>query len=119
MSFDHHRSSRGKHHGKGRPRFDNKPSPRPDSSSSVGKTVEGVLQRKGKNGYVLSEQPGETDVLVQGASLRLAMDGDRVRVRLKHAPPGERRSGDIIEVLNRSRQNFVGLFRRAQGVVAL
>ena len=58
---------------------------RPSSSSN---TAEGILERKGRVGFVLSEQTGLTDILVQGASLKLAMNGDRVRVRLRPTAAG-------------------------------
>jgi ribonuclease R len=99
-----------------------KPSPppaRPRPAPGGGRTTEGVLDRKGRVGFVLSEQPGETDVLVQGASLRLAMAGDRVRVRLEPTAAGQRRQGEIVEVVAHARQTFVGLFGRAHGEVSL
>lgn len=82
--------------------------------AAPGRTAEGVLERKGRVGFVLSEEPGQTDVLIQGASLRLAMAGDRVRVRLQGTAEGARRLGEIIEVVSHARQTFVGLFRRVQ-----
>ncbi len=91
----------------------------PRSGGASGQLVEGELERKGRVGFVLSEQPGETDVLVQGPSLKLAMAGDRVRVRLQAVAEGARRVGDIIEVISHSRLTFVGLFRRLSGVVSL
>src|SRR5579872_4037612 len=74
--------------------------------------VEGVLQLKGKFGFVLSEDPKVGDVLVQGPSLRLAMGGDRVRARVTSRPEEPRRSGEITDVLIHSRQTVVGTFRR-------
>ncbi len=74
--------------------------------------VEGALQLKGKFGFVLSEDPKAGDVMVQGPSLRLAMNGDRVRAKVTSGPEALRRSGEIIEVLSHSRQTVVGAFRR-------
>lgn len=76
-----------------------------------GSFVQGVLQRKGKTGFILSEVPGETDVLVQGPSLQLAMDGDRVRARLTGTNGSERRLGEIVEVVERARQTVTGFFQ--------
>ena len=56
--------------------------------------AEGVLQHKGKIGFVLSEDPKVGDVLIQGPSLRLAMNGDRVRARVTSAPGELRRAGE-------------------------
>jgi ribonuclease R len=74
--------------------------------------VEGVLQHKGKIGFVLSEDPKVGDVLIQGPSLRLAMNGDRVRARVTSAAGELRRSGEIAEVLIHAHQTIVGAFRR-------
>jgi ribonuclease R len=74
--------------------------------------VDGVLQLKGKFGFVLSEDPKQGDVMVQGATLKLAMDGDRVRARVTSKPDEPRRSGEIAEVLVHARQSVVGAFRR-------
>src|SRR5438094_2276904 len=70
--------------------------------------VEGLLQLKGKFGFVLSEDPKLGDVMVQGPSLRLAMGGDRVRARVTSRPEEPRRSGEITEVLLHARQTVVG-----------
>src|ERR1035437_1855719 len=74
--------------------------------------TEGILQLKGKFGFVLSEDPKVGDVMVQGPSLKVAMNGDRVRARVTSKPGEARRSGDISEVLVHSRQTVVGDFRR-------
>jgi ribonuclease R len=74
--------------------------------------AEGILQVKGKFGFVLSEDPRVGDVMVQGPGLRLAMDGDRVRARVTSRPGEPRRSGDILEVLVHSRRTIVGTFQR-------
>ena len=97
-----------------------KSSPAPAAKpSDSGVITEGALELKGRVGFVLSEQPGQTDVLVQGPSLKLAMAGDRVRVRLQPTAAGARRAGEIVEVISRARQTFVGLFRRLQGATWL
>src|SRR6478752_4335698 len=74
--------------------------------------VEGFLQLKGKFGFVLSEDPKAGDVMVQGPTLKLAMNGDRVRAKVTSGPEALRRSGEIVEVLSHSRQTVVGAFRR-------
>jgi ribonuclease R len=62
-------------------------------------------------GFVLSEDPTQKDVMVAGPTLKLAMGGDRVRVRVTSEKEG-RRSGEIVNVLVHSRQTVVGVFRR-------
>src|SRR5688572_13934326 len=59
-----------------------RPAQPPHGAKPQEKFVEGKLQLRGKFGFVLSEQPGLSDVYVAGPSLRLAMEGDRVLVRV-------------------------------------
>jgi ribonuclease R len=93
-----------------------KPTPAPPRGPRV--EVEGVLQLKGHFGFVLSEDPKTGDVMVNGPSLKMAMNGDRVRARVTGQEPSTqagapgRRSGEIIEVLTHAHQTVVGVFRR-------
>lgn len=75
---------------------------------------EGVIQHHGHFAFLLSETPGEEDVLLKGPTLRLAMDGDRVRARVR---PGdrERTVGEISEVVSRARATVTGVLKRAPG----
>ncbi|MFH1380452.1 MAG: ribonuclease R [bacterium] len=77
--------------------------------AAAGKPVQGVLQLRGRFGFVLSEEPGKPDIYVAGPSLRQAMDGDLVQVSLI---PGRRREGKIISVVKRSRTTAVGILRK-------
>lgn len=77
--------------------------------------AEGTLQLKGRVGFVLSEDPALTDVLIEGVSLRLAMDGDRVRAEVTSPPRAPRRLGRIVKVMQRARSTVVGAFGRLQG----
>src|SRR5690349_19485732 len=74
--------------------------------------VEGILQLKGKFGFVLSETPNVGDVLIQGQSLKLAMNGDRVKAHVLSNVVDGRRSGVITQVLVRARDTVVGSFKR-------
>lgn len=74
--------------------------------------VEGIYQSKGKFGFVLAENPKLGDVMIQGPTARLAMSGDRVRARVTSGPEEARRSGEMTDVLVRSRETMVGAFRR-------
>lgn len=82
------------------------PSPAPS------RLVEGILEIKGRVGFVLSENSDQTDVLIQGTSLRLAMNGDRVRARITSTGADKRRAGEIVEIVNRAHQTVVGTFKR-------
>ncbi|MFN0118480.1 MAG: ribonuclease R [Elusimicrobiota bacterium] len=83
--------------------------------------VEGALQLKGKFGFVLSEDPKIGDVLIQGNSLKLAMNGDRVKAHVIGIDHDNRRSGVITAVIKRARDKAVGTFKRLgnMAVVAL
>jgi ribonuclease R len=74
--------------------------------------VEGKIQHKGHFGFVVSEQPGAPDIFVKGPSLRLARDGDRVRVRV-FEERGGKRAGEIVAIVSRGRTVEVGVLRRA------
>ncbi|HAM36458.1 MAG TPA: ribonuclease R, partial [Elusimicrobia bacterium] len=78
-----------------------------------GGLLEGKVQHHGRFAFLLSEKPGREDLMLRGPSLRLAMDGDRVQVRLT---PGEkgRAVGEIVRVLERARAGVTGVLRRAR-----
>ena len=74
--------------------------------------VEGRIQHKGRFAFLLSEQPGHPDVYLGGPTVRLAMDGDRVRARIVD-DRGGRLTGEILQVLERARTTLVGVLRKA------
>ncbi|MEK7384521.1 MAG: VacB/RNase II family 3'-5' exoribonuclease [Elusimicrobiota bacterium] len=74
--------------------------------------IEGVVQLHGHFGFLISEVPGRPDVYLRGAGLRLAMEGDRVSVKITGAK-GERRFGAIVRVVSRGRTTLVGILRKA------
>ncbi len=90
-------------------------SPHKKPAQKGARVVEGILDLKGKVGFVMTEEPGQTDVLVQGPSLKLAMSGDKVLTRLRGVQPDGRRTGEIIKVLEHSRTTIVGVFKRLRG----
>jgi len=71
---------------------------------------------KGRVGFILTEDPRLTDVLVEGPSLRLAMDGDRVRAQVTSSPNAPRRIGVITEVVEHARDTLVGVFSMRQEI---
>jgi len=74
---------------------------------SAGKTVKGKLDitRSGM-GFVIV--PGEeTDVLIRPTEFNTAMHGDTVRVKIKNNY-GRRMQGEVIDVLERKRIEFIG-----------
>ncbi|MBI3287891.1 MAG: RNB domain-containing ribonuclease [Elusimicrobia bacterium] len=74
--------------------------------------VEGKLQHKGRFAFLLSEVPGRPDIYVSGPTLGLAMDGDRVKVRLAGERNGKR-MGEIAVVVARARSTAIGFLRKA------
>jgi ribonuclease R len=74
--------------------------------------LEGKLQHKGRFGFLISEVAGTADAYISGPTLSLAMDGDRVKVRLGGERNGKR-MGEIVAVLTRARSVAVGFLRKA------
>ncbi len=80
--------------------------------SGGGQFLEGKLQHKGRFGFLISEVAGTADAYVSGPTLSLAMDGDRVKVRLGGERNGKR-MGEIVSVLTRARTTAIGFLRKA------
>ncbi|MFC0775573.1 ribonuclease R [Terrimonas alba] len=75
--------------------------------SSSGKTLKGKLDitRSGMGFVIVPEQ--ETDVLIRPSDFNTAMHGDTVRIKIKSGF-GRRMQGEVIEVLERKRTEFIG-----------
>ena len=84
-----------------------------------GPAIEGQLVLKGKFGFVLSEKPGVPDIYVQGETLRLAANGDRVAVKLVPSSDPSRPEGEIVRVVLRARESVVGVFHKVQKATLL
>ncbi len=80
----------------------------------VAKTVKGVLDitRSGM-GFVIV-QDAETDVMVRPGDFNTALHGDTVRVRIK-SDNGRRMQGEVTDVLQRKRTEFVGKLEMNKG----
>ena len=72
--------------------------------------VEGVIQHHGRFAFLLTEAEGGSDVFLRGKGLDLAMDGDRVRARVRREQNG-RFCGEIVSVLKRARTSLVGVLK--------
>lgn len=75
--------------------------------ASAEQTLKGTLDitRSGMGFVIIPE--AETDILIRPADFNTALHGDTVRIRLK--PGGGRRlQGEVVEVLNRKRTEFIG-----------
>lgn len=75
--------------------------------------IEGVIQHHGRFAFLLAETEGGSDVFLRGRGLDLAMDGDRVRARVRREKNG-RLSGEIISVIKRARTSIVGILKHAR-----
>lgn len=79
-----------------------------------GNLREGKIQHHGKFGFLLSDKPGQEDLMLRGPSLRLAMDGDRVQARITEGT-AERPAGEIVKVLERARKSVTGVLSMKAG----
>ncbi|WMJ71780.1 ribonuclease R [Cytophagaceae bacterium ABcell3] len=61
-------------------------------------------------GYILNEENDSGDIWVSGSRMKNALDGDTVRARIYEGDPrkGRKLEGEVIEVLERGRDTFVG-----------
>ncbi len=78
-------------------------------SGAVKNVITGIVDMKqtGK-AYIITDDLGE-DVFISANNTNRALDGDKVRVRLFPKRQGRKTEGQIIEVLERKRVQFVGV----------
>ncbi len=77
-----------------------------------GDRFEGVLAHRGHFGFLQVGTPGVPDIYVRGSALRLALNGDRVEIRIVDDREG-RPVGQVTRVISRARTVLVGVLRRA------
>jgi ribonuclease R len=87
------------------------PVKRSERARPEARLVSGSVEHHGRFAFVVPEGGGG-DFYVSGASLKLAMDGDRVSVRPFPDSGGGRREATIVEILSRGRKTFVGRLRQ-------
>lgn len=73
--------------------------------------VEGVIDRQANGKTYLQPDDGGEPIFIAERRLRHAMDKDRVRVFLYATPIGHEPEGEVVEVLQRSRDSFVGVIQ--------
>lgn len=73
--------------------------------------VEGVIdrQKNGKN-YLIPDDGGEP-VFIAERRLRQAMNNDRVKVFLYATRPGMEPEGEVVEIIQRAQESFVGILQ--------
>lgn len=75
--------------------------------------VVGRLQTtRGGDGFVIPERPGP-DIFVPASRLGSAYDGDRLVLRIERTRRGRNPEGSVVKVLERARDQVVGLYRRS------
>ncbi len=71
--------------------------------------VEGIIDvTTNGNAYVMNAD-FEEDIFIDRSNILNALKGDKVKVNLFAQRPGKRREGEVVEVLERSKNDFVGL----------
>lgn len=78
------------------------------------KRTSGIIQITKKGfGFVMDEQNGE-EIFIPAQYLHTALDGDTVEVQLFAASRGKSKEGQIVSVLKRARETFVGTYHRSE-----
>jgi ribonuclease R len=80
---------------------------RKSASGGHSAIIEGVVEQHGNFAFLLSETPGTQDAFLRGPSLSLAMNGDRVKARVRRENGG-RFSGEILSVVTRAHETITG-----------
>jgi ribonuclease R len=88
----------------------NEPEPGKFRYTSMGSSfVDGIVQlTTGGAGYIISEESAE-DVYVRENYLLNSLNGDKVRVHLFARRKGKKLEGEVVEILERSKTQFVGI----------
>ncbi len=77
--------------------------------------VEGVITTTGKGlGFVSlgEDSPRENDIRIEAGFLNTALPKDRVKVRLNAKIPNLQQSGEVVEIIQRSKISFVGTLEK-------
>lgn len=76
--------------------------------------ISGVVDMKptGK-AYVITDEPG-SDIFIAPYNTFRALDGDRVKVLLMPRRQGKKPEGQIVEIINRAREEFVGVIQKTR-----
>ncbi len=78
----------------------------------VSQFMEGRMQLTQRGiGYLLSDIPGAADILIENDHLNTALDGDRVKVHLFAHKSNGKTTGEVIEITQRNKTDFVGVIQ--------
>lgn len=75
-------------------------------------TIEGVLEVTQRGAAYLVPDEGEEDIFISANDLNHALNGDRVAVTLYARKKGKRPEGFVLEVMHRSKTDYVGTLQR-------
>jgi ribonuclease R len=64
--------------------------------------------------YIVTDDPAETDIFIAPRKLRNALNGDRVRVYVYAKTRGQRKEGEVIEILQRNKMEFTGIVKLSE-----
>jgi len=91
--------SSGKHYNRQNPK---------KKSEKESNLVEGVVDLTSSGAAYIVPMEGEGDIYVPASDVNKAFNGDRVKVRIRHTRKNGRREGQIVEIVERRQQVFVG-----------
>lgn len=74
--------------------------------------IEGIVDLTNDgSAYIVTDDPAETDIFVAPRKLRNALNGDRVKVYVYAKSRGQRKEGEVIEILQRHKMEFTGIVK--------
>jgi ribonuclease R len=71
--------------------------------------VEGVVDMTNSGSAYIVCEAVENDIYVPASRLKRALNGDRVRVKAERKQSGRRMEGEVVEILQRGNDTFVGI----------
>ena len=74
--------------------------------------IEGIVDMTNDgSAYIVTDDEDETDIYVAPRKLRNALNGDRVKVYVYAKSRGQRKEGEVIEILHRAKMEFTGIVK--------
>lgn len=88
-------------------------------SKAIGSYVTGIVDLTAKGAaYILSEECQE-DIFVAFPNLKHALNGDKVKVLVYARSKSRRPEGEVVEILERKKNTFVGIIQRSENYAFL
>ena len=88
-------------------------------AKNVGGNITGTVDMT-RSGYAfIKTDDMEDDVFISASNLNMALNGDKVKVRLFAKRRGARPEGEVVEILERSKSTFVGTVELVQNFAFL